>query len=91
MTSLADGRGEMRKRDKKKKRKKKSVGLRLCRLCRQLTVSQPSHGECAEQELRFDHLSGLTDSVCRCVCVVCAVLGFVGSGGAVESDSSLLQ
>lgn len=63
---------------KKKNEKKRSVRLRLCRLCRQLTVSQPSHGECAERELRFDHLSGLTDSVYRCVHCVCGVFVFVG-------------
>lgn len=54
----------------RKCKKKKSVRLRLCRLGRQLTVSQPSHRECAERVLRFDHLSGLTYSVCqhiRCV------------------------
>ena len=69
-------------------KKKKSVRLRRCRLCRQLTVSQPSHRECAERELRFDHLSGLTDSVCTsCVYVVCVrrVLVFVTLKGAEES------
>lgn len=69
----------------KKKRKKKSVRLPLCRLCRQLTVSQPSHRECAERELRFDHLSGLTDSVYQCVrCVWCTCVCWHG-GGAGES------
>lgn len=45
----------------------------------QLTVSQPSHGECAERQPRFDHLSRLTDSVCKCVCYTYGVLVFVGT------------
>lgn len=76
MESLADG-----KQRCIKKKEKKSV--RLCKLCRQSTVSQPSHGECAERELRFDHLSGLTDSVCLCVCVW--VICGCWVGGAEES------
>lgn len=73
---------------KKKERKKQSLRLWLCRLCRQLTVSQPSHRECAERELRFDHLSGLTDSVYRCIqYVVFGVLGW-HDGGAEESVHS---
>lgn len=85
MESLADG----KQRCTNKKRKKKSV--RLCKLCRQLTVSQPSHGECAERELRFDHLSGLTDSVCLCVCV--SYLWMLGwrCRRVCAFDSSLLQ
>lgn len=73
------------------KKRKKSVRLRLCRLCRQLTVSQPSHGECAEREFRFDHLSGLTDCVHQCVhCVwstyVCWYDGAAGETGACVSS-----
>lgn len=71
----------MGNRDVSKKRKKKKKSVRLCKLCRQLTVSQPSHGECAEKELRFDHLSGLTDSVCQSVRVICGCW----AGGAEES------
>lgn len=65
--------------------------LRLCRLCRQLTVSPPSHGECAERELLFDHLSGLTDSA-RQVCAFCAAqVVFVGSAEAAESLRERLE
>ncbi len=78
MASLADKKQRCVKKEKKRKKKKRRVRLRLCRLCRQLTVSQPSHGECAERELRFDHLSGLTDSVHQCVHCVCGVFVFVG-------------
>lgn len=45
----------------------------LCKLCRQLTVSQHSHGECTERELCFDHLCGSTDSVCQCARVICGI------------------
>lgn len=58
-----------------------------CTLHRQLTVSQPSHGECAERQPRFDHLSRLTDSVYKCVCYTYGVCWY----GAAEDCERLTK
>lgn len=70
----------MGNRDASKKKKEKCEAVQIMQT---VDCSQPSHGECAERELRFDHLSGLTDSVCLCVCV--RVICGCWVGGAEES------